>query len=564
MAKSTGGSYDPSKKSIGELLAVTSPKIIVPQWQRSYSWTVSHVETFWNDLVNFMESKNRQEYFMGSVVIVKTTTDEHLLLDGQQRLATATILLSVIRDFARKYNKDAAQRIQARYLADFDDATEATTYKLTLNRYDGDFFRRFISVDDSESKAKPPKPTHASHRLIAKAQKFFEGVFEEKYAELEPQAAFKWALTVQKHLTDQLTLIAITSTDEDSAAEVFETLNDRGIGLSTPDLLRNLIMRRANPKNQDEIVAMWGPILSFEKDQIIKNFIRHFWVSKYGDVKSQALYREIKDNIIDNDISSLEFSIDLRNAAENYRSILEGTSESQECADLLNTIQSLGSGARILYPSLLAVLDSLEGDQQTTVIRALINTYVRHSVIGQRENSRLENVIYRATREFRVDGDVKKFIGKVTSAAPNDETFSQDFATASLTDSRVQRYILEQIEMHIRETEELDVASASRVHVEHIYPQTPEAQYRVPNHADIVNRIGNLTLLSAKLNTSLKNAPYKDKRPVLQQSNLEITRRLSSFEGKPPPETWSENLINLRQNALAEMAPLIWPSEQKV
>jgi hypothetical protein len=194
-----------------------------------------------------MKLDRKHEYFLGSIVIVRTEDGSHLLLDGQQRLATSAILLSVIRDFLNRYKRDAAQRVQSRYLADFDDATETSTYKLTLNRYDGDFFRRFIMANRTEEAEVPPTPQIASHMLIAKARQYFETEFSKQYASLEPPAAYQWALVVQRTLTDKMTLIAITSSDEDSASEVFETLNDRGIGLSTPDLLRNLVMRRAKP-----------------------------------------------------------------------------------------------------------------------------------------------------------------------------------------------------------------------------------------------------------------------------------------------------------------------------
>lgn len=94
--------YDADRQTIGSLLATTSPRIEVPEWQRSYSWDTTQVETFWNDLLTFSDrypanTIQGQEYFLGSIVLV-TRPDAVELLDGQQRIATATILLSVLRD----------------------------------------------------------------------------------------------------------------------------------------------------------------------------------------------------------------------------------------------------------------------------------------------------------------------------------------------------------------------------------------------------------------------------------------------------------------------------------
>src|SRR3989338_7919755 len=140
--------YRPQKQTVGNLLSTTNPPIVVPDWHRSYSWTSTEVETFWRDLLAFDaryqgDNLSGQEYFLGSVVIVDATAD-HLLLDGQQRLSTAAILLSVIRDYVKRYSDNASTRTQARYLGDFDDTRNAYTYKLTLNLYDREFFQRKI------------------------------------------------------------------------------------------------------------------------------------------------------------------------------------------------------------------------------------------------------------------------------------------------------------------------------------------------------------------------------------------------------------------------------------
>src|ERR1700674_3046267 len=252
--------YSPEKKTLGNLLSLTNPPIVVPDWQRNYSWTTSEVETFWNDLVHFDgaypgETINTQEYFWGSVVIVDTAIS-HLLLDGQQRLATSAILLSVIRDYLKKSSRDAATRIQTRYLSDFDDAVDRTTYKMTLNTYDRDFFKREI-LESRDGDYAPPEPGIESHRLVRQALSFFEGQFEANFGrQATPEDAHRWALRICTVLTNHMSVVAVLSEDEDNAASVFETLNDRGIGLSTPDLLRNFLLRRAHEAERQEIIDL--------------------------------------------------------------------------------------------------------------------------------------------------------------------------------------------------------------------------------------------------------------------------------------------------------------------
>lgn len=550
MAKGARGPYRPDKRSVGQLLATTSPSIVVPNWQRSYSWTVKEVETFWNDLTDF-EKSGRAEYFIGSVVIVETSDDKHLLLDGQQRLATSTILLSVIREYLKRYSADAAGRTQSRYLADIDDATNETTYKLTLNAYDAEFFRRKILESRSDSFVDPSEE-RSSHTHISRAREFFDAEFAKQYASLQGKEAYDWALSIQNALTNKLSLIAIFSTDEDSAAEVFETLNDRGIGLSTADLLRNLVMRRASPSAHDRIISLWDDVLSFDNDQLIKNFIRHYWVSKYGDVKTQSLYREIKTQIEDQNINSETFSKSLYDAAGLYRAILAGEADNAEIARRLSDISDLGAGARILYPSLLAMLEVVPTEGQLAVLQVLTNTYVRHSLIGGRENSRLENVLYGATRRLRSSSSVQSFLKEVDDAAPTDEEFQASFERASIRNSREQRYVLSKLEATQRSTDELSVADSSKVHVEHIYPQTPLPGAAWPAHDRWISRLGNLTLLSGKINVAARNGSFETKLPHYEKSDIELTKALTAYS------SWSTQEVERRQKDLAQLALKTW------
>lgn len=330
--------YSPERMTIGNLLSMTNPPIRVPDWQRNYSWTTSEIDLFWKDILSFDKrypenNINGQEYFLGSVVLVDNNA-WNLLLDGQQRLASAAVLLSVIRDFLARYNKDAAIRTSNRFLTDFDDASQTSVYKLTLNRYDRDFFKReVLEIRDGNYSA--PTPTLDSHHLIRRARAYFEGRFEEKSREINnPQTFHNWALRIQLVLTQHISVVAVVTQDEDNAALVFETLNDRGIGLSTPDLLRNLVMRRASSDQEEEISSLWGQILESETDVKLKTFLRHYWVSHNGDVKTQSLYREIKDFITGNNINSLTFSRSLRESSILYRDILSAQNDDPETSYL--------------------------------------------------------------------------------------------------------------------------------------------------------------------------------------------------------------------------------------
>ncbi len=546
--------YSSDKKTIGQLLSLTSPPIEVPDWQRDYSWDTSAVETFWQDLQTFSnqypgQNISDQEYFLGSIVLVNTP-NKQLLLDGQQRLATATTLLSVIRDFLGHHTQDAATRTAQKYITDFNDATGTYTYKLTLNRYDRDFFRREVQESRGAGYI-APQPTLPSHTLIRQAQQFFERKFNEVYEQQNnPQLSFQWALTMRSVLTDHVSVVAVTSTDEDNAAAVFETLNDRGIGLSTTDLLRNLLLRRAaGDPAREEIMACWLAILELETEAG-EHFLRHYWLSHRGDVKTRSLYREIKSTIQTENTDSLVFSRQLQEAASVYRDLVAARDPDPELRRGLESVSLLG--ARSLLPAVLSGYAAGNLDEKRGLLKCLIVFFVRHNVIGNLENSRLETVVFNVARQIRENNNFPEGIGSLQEATPTDAQFVQAFRTAQLRRRDSVRYILREIEHHKRETQELHVETPDRVHIEHIYPQNPLPGQRWPDHIQMLDRIGNLTLLSARLNEAIRNSEFAVKRPHYEESDLLLTSELAQLN------EWHPDAVQHRQEELANIALEIW------
>lgn len=554
MAGIVNQAYMPYKRSVRELLQLSDPAIVVPDWQRNYSWSNEHVETLWTDLVRFSDRCGetiKDEYFFGSVVLV-VTNNNLLLLDGQQRLATSTILLSAIRNKVASLDDEIAAYIQNSFLSHTDPIEKKMVHKLRLNVYDRTFFQRLIS-EKREVGYLVPQPEMASHRLIAAALAFFEAAIDSRLEGKTDQESKEWLTRILGALCTNFTMIAAYSANEDSAAEVFETLNDRGIGLSTPDLLRNLVIRRALDNQQNEIVKYWESVIAFQSDVEIKAFLRHFWISKYGDVKSQSLYREMKNRILDENICSMALSIELNETANLYRRLKRADDDNEEVAEQLAVIGDLGSGASILYPSIISIFLALTADEVLTPLSALIHIFVRDGIIGSVENSVLENKFHKAARDLRNHRNAKTFCADIARGALNDDDVRHRFARLSLTQNGQRRYILRRIEIAKRATGELNVNSPSRVHVEHIYPQTPQVGARLNNHDRLINRIGNLTLLDKRINSAIRNAGFAAKKEHYGVSEILITRALCDFED------WSEERITARQEEFAQLVPAIWP-----
>lgn len=165
----------------------------------------------------------------------------------------------------------------------------------------------------------------------------------------------------------------------------------------------------------------------------------------------------------------------------------------------------------------------------------------------------LENRFHRAARNLRASGDQAAFCAEVVDGALTDDDVRNRFSRLSLSQNGPRRYLLYSIEMAKRGTGELNVNPPSKVHVEHIYPQTPEAGANWAQHDRVINRIGNLSLLDKRLNSAIKNGSFAAKKASYAASEILITRELSELDD------WNEDRVAARQAAFANLAPTIWP-----
>ena len=167
MAKTT---FHPTSKNIGELLGGNErAKLVVPAFQRGYSWEKKHVAAFWKDIIDLQKDDSREKHFLGPIVILTKPKDVIELLDGQQRLATATILFSVLRDIAQEKASDRECQDFARDVQTQFILKEGTSgYSLDMGETDRLYFREAIQSFPAGTK----KPTRRSHHKIQAAQRF--------------------------------------------------------------------------------------------------------------------------------------------------------------------------------------------------------------------------------------------------------------------------------------------------------------------------------------------------------------------------------------------------------
>lgn len=550
-------SYAPTKQTLGQILGSTSPPIRVPDYQRDFSWQSKHISDFWNDLVGFDQQFPGQElqgreYFLGSSVLVQTAT-HHLLLDGQQRLATGTILLSAIRDKLRPVNQNAANQIQTEFIV-FEDhlAGGARKYKLKLNVFDRDFFRDRIQ----DQPGTPPPPTKRSHRLIMAARKYFDDKLSDVWSQTTQEAAIARTSRLANILTAHFGFVVVSSTDQDHAASIFETLNDRGIGLSTADLLRSWLLTEAQPETRDEMIRLWTEIFRSARKEKPEVVIRASWVSRHGDVKSRSMYKEIKAKLQADATMPSEFTRQLHSDALVYHKLVKSATGDAVVDEVCRGLVRL-KAAGCFAPLIAASNQYQQPADVAKVATALATLTVRHNLVCGRDPTKLEAKAFEVAQLISNGSPLVAVLSSLRQLSPTDADFNANFTnlTFSPNKHRLVQIILRTIENNRTNTGEKIIAPPQRVHVEHVYAQNPQPGNRWPDHDTQVYRLGNLTLLGAALNTEQQNAPFAQKIAAYQQSQFLITQELA---GKVD---WNANEIAQRQKSLCAEASRIWPAQ---
>ena len=556
----------PRKASIGQILGEYERRpIILPEFQRPYSWENTQVATFWGDLKSFRDRYQKHpvdaSYFLGPIVVMESKTSI-TVLDGQQRLATATILLAALRDIARECNEatpyielDYFARDIQRELIEKKD-TDPLVYSLSLSELDEPFFLQAIKSDPHAA----TKSSLRSHQLISRAYDYLHeelsGVVRGKTVQEQTHnlKQFKDALT------KGVSLVAIVVDDEEDAYNIFETLNDRGLRLSVPDLVVNLLLKRCpNGTERHTVRQTWNATIQQMGRRDVSRFLRHMWLSNYGDLKAKGLYSEIKSHLVSHRLSSIAFAQLCSEACEDYLKLLDVDKSLPK--DAVRNIEGLVRYLSVQngLPLLLAAYQCLNDSDFVKLVKAMASLYVRHTLIGNQNPLELETVFYDSARELRAQKDSKVSSAKALQAAkakfgkinPTDSLVKEKFDDLQLSRSEATWLMVQIANAQQSTTKEIGMDLAN---VEHIFPQNAGAGW--PNRKELeplLWHVGNLTILGKRLNTRAQNKSFTDKcADHYTKSEIAMTKDLLKVA------TWDPSAIRTRAKALSATVLQIW------
>jgi uncharacterized protein with ParB-like and HNH nuclease domain len=538
--------------------------LVVPSNQREYSWMKNtQVKRFLQDISHAMRDRH-QSYFLGTVVLTRNKNRVLEIADGQQRLATTTMVLAAIRDyFAEKGDSRTMQSIENEFLSTYDRIKGEDISRLTLNTDDNDFFVNNVVFRKQHRKNTPPQ--RRSHKLISDAfdeiKEHIKGI-ERQTGEINAKQQLNEMI---EYLKEKTRIVKLVVGNEETAFTLFETLNDRGLKTSQADLVKNHIFKLADNR-LNEAQRLWSSMkgaietISDIDDDITMDFLRNACCVFAGQTTKKDVLKKIQERS-SNKSDSIHILSVLEELSKEYAAILNPDHHkwNQYTDDVRESIITMNLlGVTQIRPLMLAVSMYFNKKDTADSFKKLVAWSVRFIILGVRGGrldegyAKLANSIYK--KEIKNSSDLKKDSEKIVIS---DSEFKSAFETASVSVAKLARYYLRSLENTARNepSPELIPNDNTVINLEHIMPQTLNNDWSYIDIQDIdshLNRIGNLILMQADKNSKIGNLSFKEKIKVYKRSSFLLTSQIAELE------KWDIEEIENRQKLLAELAVKTW------
>lgn len=541
----------------------------IPRFQRDYSWTEDEWEDLWMDILGTLPEDGEPAHYMGYLVLQSQDEKSFDVIDGQQRLTTLTlIVLASLKNLKRlieegknaPQNQQRLDQIRQTYIGYLDPVTLVSRTKLTLNRNNDNYFQNYLVPLGHL----PARNLRASEHSLRKAFEWFEKRIRDYAKKSGCDEGIALASLIET-MSDRLFFTVISVTDQLNAYKVFETLNARGVRLSSTDLLKNhlfsvLDKEKVLPHEMKSLENRWEYMVTQLGSESFPDFLRTFWLSRRTFVRQSELFKTIRSKVSDRQavfdlLRGMEEDMDVYLALTNPEPS-NWTIESKGYAQNLKTFN-----VRQPFSLILASHRVLNASDFAAVLRSCVMISFRYNVIGSQPTNEQERVYYTVAQKLTT-GEVTE-INQVLEALrpiyPGDEYFKTSFAekvirTTNARNNRVVRYILCELEKQI--SGHAYYFDSDTFNIEHVLPQNPDTGWDAFSDEELdalVYRLGNMTLLAKGTNKTLANADYLTKRPILATSEFDLTRKLAEENAD-----WTPERIAARQKALAKIATTVW------
>lgn len=560
----------------------TDKRYIIPRYQREYSWGKEQLEDFYLDIVSNLKVEKgifkTQEYFFGTVILVGNMEkpNKHIeIIDGQQRITTITIFLSVLSDIMYNYDDNLSTLLWKYIIAQDNDGN---FYNVMENETASPYFQKKIQMrgikeeDDKKKDSYPridindievlEKELSTEAKLIKEAHDFFRVKLEDENLSAP---SFKNSTLSKidklKLVRDQLlgsTFVYIISENINDVNVIFENINSKGLQLSSLDLIKNEIFSVQNKTVPlDEAKLIWSNIkmnLRNDGEYIsVQKFYRYFWLSRYTYSTDRDLYKKFRTKI--NKENYLTFLKELEIVSKDYASIIKPESDYFRISSKGNNVGK--EDLECFVKSLDFLQNTLSIEQVQVLLITLIDRYnngllsfrnmksivkfleefhfIYNGIMTERTNTLVnkygkaarniyklnnQNDIMKEFKKLKIEfisllpEDNQKFISKFIQIEYSSKTNNMD--KNQLRKNAITKYAIYKLEEKLSEEHSTNFDTISAT-IEHIIPESI-------NENELIFSIGNLILLERNLNEECQDYDFQKKCTIYKKSKFHSAR----------------------------------------
>jgi uncharacterized protein with ParB-like and HNH nuclease domain/predicted transport protein len=546
-----------------------SPQFVIPIYQRTYSWTDKECRQLWEDIVRTGSNDAVAAHFVGSIVYIEkglyqvTSQSPLLVIDGQQRLTTVTILIAALAQAlgdTEPVDGFSPRKLRNYYLLNPEESGERH-YKLILSQTDRASLTAIVG--DTE------QPKEYSLRVT---QNY--GLFQALIAGCKGD--FK---AVCNGLAKLMVVDLALSRDQDNPQLIFESMNSTGRELSQADLIRNFILMGLEPSLQTRLYEQyWRPMeVDFGQEAYgthFDSFMRHYLTVKTGEIPNVGeVYEAFKAHARSPETAKAGWEALVRDVRDFGRYFCAMALGAEKNPDLKLAFQDLRElKVDVAYPFLLELyhdyanqkLSALDFEKAVRLVEAYV---FRRAICAIPTNSMNKTfaTFSKALKKDRYLESIQVHLLLLPSYRrfPSDEEFKRDLQTRDLYNFRSRSYWLRRLENYDRK----ERVPVDEFTIEHILPQNENlsASWKTalgPEWERVqqtwLHSLGNLTLTG--YNSEYSDRPFDEKRDMaggFRESPLKLNQGLGQLEH------WNEDAIKTRAGRLADMALEVWAAPKQ-
>nr|WP_276588535.1 DUF262 domain-containing protein [Enterobacter roggenkampii] len=543
----------------------------IPRFQRPYSWEKDEVENFWEDITK----NNDENYFIGSMVVFQSVKPYFGIVDGQQRLTTITIILSVIRDAFLTLKQDNLARGIHKYIekANVDNEDEFILNSETsfpflqgvIQSYKKNIIKDEIGVEESNLQNAYNLIKNKLTALIPQITSY-DNKQIELFNDVKDSPIQKLKDIRDKILA--LKLVFIQLDNEDDAYLIFETLNARGRDLKTSDLVKNLFLKklRSNNSRFDAAKISWNNLVSkFDNDsgeQTLDNYLLHYWLSEHKYITDKKLFPEIKSTLGDDNQKAENLLNTIIKTADYYKQITYPNSVEWSKQELkIKTIFESLNLFKVKQQSSMTLALTRAWREDKITLKVLKSSlekieyfhFVFNAITSQRSSGVIATTysehainLTAAISHDQIQSILNSLFKSLDSKLPSFDEFYVNFAELNYLSNKTRN---KNIIKYILSKQLGDAISCLNInhHLLTIEHYIPESNIKSGVPGDIIGSIGNLLLIDETTNNNiLKNSAIAEKYSILNKSGYPLTQ---TYIMSP---LWGEQEIKQRTEMIAK------------